>query len=67
VANEYFESGPIPISDAADEGRRLRLSAYKLLRRLAEECDRLGVDPGTLEELPPPFSRLTRCEPPGTF
>lgn len=66
VANEYFESGPIPTSDAADEGRRF-LSAYKLFRLLTEECDRLGVDPCTLEELPMPSSKLARCKPPRTF
>lgn len=66
VANEYFESGPIPTSDAAEEGRRF-LSAYKLFRCLTKECDRLGVDPGTLEELPMPSPKLARCNPPRTF
>lgn len=40
VANENFESAPIPTSEVAAEGRRLRPSLYQLLR-LPLEWDRL--------------------------
>ena len=60
VAKEYLESAPIPTSDVAEDGRRVCLSAYVLLRRLLKESDRLGPWLRVIEELPP-FSKLARC------
>lgn len=67
VANENFESAPMPTSEVAEEGLRLRISRYHPLLLRPDECERFGLDLSCASrDGPAPFSRLVRWDPPLT-